>query len=153
MELRSPNFACDIAFRALEMIEKGLLQESNLKGLKRDQMKTTVEGQWKIHQAEMRLAEQNRQAAEEAKKRAEMPHQLNASRLETQARVHTEQAEHHQTAAKEKAKEFGKEAGTLFRKAKVSVASARKPRNAPLSSNAPPACTTSMSWQTGSPAS
>lgn len=111
-----PNYACETAFKALDMIDAGYLTEADLKGLKRSQLAELVKEQWSIYEAEMRASEQNREEAEQAREKAahtEAP--VERQVYEKRAKVHTEQAEQHKTAAKAKAKAFGKEGATLFR--------------------------------------
>ncbi len=110
-----PNYACDTAFRALDMIDKGFLQESFLKGLTRAQMGEVVECQWKIYRAESELASRNRKDAEIARDKAAMTAApVERRRLETQAKVYSEQAEQHEAAACAKASDFAREASSLF---------------------------------------
>jgi hypothetical protein len=111
-----PNYACETAFKALDMIDDEFLAEVDLKGLKRSQLADLVKEQWSIYQAEMRVAEQNRKEATRAQERAaktEAP--VERQIFEKQAKVYTEQAEQHKAAAKEKATTFGKEGAGLFR--------------------------------------
>lgn len=111
-----PNFACETAFRALDMIDAGFLREADLKGLSRSQMHNLVQGQWTIYQAELQVAEQNRKEAETAKQKAAMTAApAEKQRYEKQAAIHREQAEQHAVAAKQKAKDFGQKAVGMMR--------------------------------------
>lgn len=113
----TPNFACETAFRAIDMIDAGFLSESDLRGLTRSQMSELVQHQWDIYQRETRIAEQNRKEAEVAKQRAAITTApVERQRYEKQAAIHEEQAEQHKVMAREKAKDFGKEAVDMFRR-------------------------------------
>jgi hypothetical protein len=112
-----PNFACETAFRALNMINAEFLEESDLKHLSRKQMAELVTSQWGVYQDEIRVAKDNQQEAEAASKRAkqaETPQER--LRFEKQASIHQEQAQQHKEAAKEKAKDFGKEAAAMYQR-------------------------------------
>ncbi len=111
-----PDFKCEGAFKALDMIEKGFLEESSLKGLTRDQMRTLVEGQWSIHKREMDVAKANREEAERAKEKAASAATVAEREIrEKQAKVYAEQADQHKEAATRRAKDFGKSGAKSFR--------------------------------------
>ncbi len=110
-----PNYACETAFKAIEMLDKGFLEESYLKGLKRSQLADVVAGQWSIFRAAETLAEQNKQDAEIARQKAATAPATERKRYETQAKVYAEQEAQYRSAAKEKTKAFGKDAAELYR--------------------------------------
>jgi hypothetical protein len=111
-----PSYACQTAFQALEMLDKGFLHEADLRGLKRSQLADLVKEQWVIYHAEKQIADEE---AEQAKKAEELARTATEERdrqkLEKRAKVHREQSEQHREAAKVKAIDFGKEAANLFR--------------------------------------
>lgn len=112
-----PNRACETAFRALELIDRGLLEERELKGLSRSQMDTLVSGQMKIHRAEMRDAEEYREQAEEEKEVAatvEAP--VERAKRQERAKHFEKLAEAHEQDARSKARVFAKEAKEAFQK-------------------------------------
>ncbi len=110
-----PNSACETAFRAIDMIDKGFLNESVLKGMSRAQMGELVKGQWKIYQSEIQLAEHDAREASVAKDRAELATTpVERQRLKTHARDYSEQAEQHTTAAKTNAVDFADKAKTMY---------------------------------------
>lgn len=114
-----PNFACETAFHALDMIDAGFLDEFDLRRLGRTQMSELVQGQWKIYQRELELSKYNKKEAEQAKQKAALaPTKPEAIRFETQAKVYDEQAQQHEKAATEKAKDFGKEAVDMYQSGK-----------------------------------
>lgn len=116
---KRPNFACETAFRALDMIEAGIISEDDVRGLTRVQMNEVVGNAAKIHRGEMDLAEYNREESERARAKAEVaPTSVERQRLEKQATVYAEQADEHEAAAVSKQREFGKEAADLFREGK-----------------------------------
>jgi hypothetical protein len=65
-----PNEACDVAFAALDMIGRGLLEEADIEGLRRSQVKAIIDRQRRIHEAESCVAEVNRLDAERARGKA-----------------------------------------------------------------------------------
>jgi len=111
-----PNFACETAFKAMEMIDSGLLGEADLKGLTRSQMNTLVSGQASIYRAAAKNAKREREDAERARQRATTTSdEQDRRRLEKQAETHVEQAERFEQDAKAKPVQFAKEASEKFR--------------------------------------
>ena len=111
-----PNYACETAFKAIDMIDAGFLSESDLKGLRRSHLANLVKEQWAIYQAEMRVAKQNEEDARRARERAAtIDSPVERQRHEKRAAVHDEQAETHKEEAKRKATAFGKEGAGMFR--------------------------------------
>lgn len=111
-----PNYACETAFRALDIIDAGFLEEADCKGLTRKQMAELVNCQWSLHQAENKEAKRNREDATTSKKLAEKADTpQDRYRHEKRAKVHEEQAQQHEAAAKEKTKGFAKEAAAMYR--------------------------------------
>lgn len=111
-----PNFACETAFKALDMIDAGYLTEAEIKGLMRTHLEELVRGQSQIRDAETRAAKQEEEEATRASEiaaNAEDPAERQV--YERQAAIYTEQAQRHKTAAAEKPKRFGKEAAEMFR--------------------------------------
>lgn len=111
-----PNHACEVAFKAMDMIDDGFLSQNDLKGLQREHVNQLVISQWSIFQANIRAAEQAIKDANSAKKVAEKTDDpKEKKRLEKKAEVLEEQAEVQTKKAKHDAKEFGKEATTMLR--------------------------------------
>lgn len=117
-----PNYACEVAFKALDLIDAGFLKEKDLRGLNRAQMDELVKGQWSIYQANLRIAEANKKDAKAAeKKAAEADSPAERRRFEKRAAVHREQAEVFERGAKKDAADFGKRGAELLRKGEASV--------------------------------
>ena len=115
-ETLQPNFACEVAFKALDTIKAGLIQESDIRGLSRTQLDELIDAQWAIHDANMRVAESNRKQAEEAEKRAkEAQDEAERTRFEKQAKVSKEQEKAARENATTKATRFGKEGAESMR--------------------------------------
>lgn len=117
-----PNTACEIAFKAMDLLDKELLKESDLKGITRRQMGELAEKQWSIYLSEKRQAKHHRENAESARKMAEEAKtDTERDRFETQAKVFQEQAEGHERSATEKAKTFGREASNMLREGSTGI--------------------------------
>ena len=110
-----PNYACETAFKALDMIDAGRLREADLKGLKRSQLGVLITEQWAVYNSEKRIAEDEQQQAELAEERAKAAPAPERIRLEKRASIHREQAQRHEAEATRKARDFGQEAADLFR--------------------------------------
>lgn len=125
-----PNFACEIAFRALDLIEKGLLEEKALKGLTRSQVDFLVSGQMQIHRAEMKTAKDYHEQAkreQEAAATAETDDER-AIRLE-RAKEHEKSAASHEHDAKARAKGFAKTAQDAYQRGEGVRDVAQRARN------------------------
>ncbi len=109
------NYACETAFKALDMIDAGFLGEADLKGLKRTQLADLIKEQWSIFNAEKRIATAEKVEAERAEEQAKSAPEPQRARLEKKAAIHREQSEQHDKAAASKTKAFGKEGAELFR--------------------------------------
>jgi hypothetical protein len=111
-----PTRGCDIAFRALELIEKGLINEPDLKQLSRDQMEQLIAGVVKVHEAQERVARQNRREAQEARQLAQVTDsEAERRRLEREAAVRDEQEQSTLANAGQRARDFGQQAGKAYR--------------------------------------
>ena len=110
-----PNFACEVAFKALDAIDDGLVNEKDLMNLTRGQIYNLVATLRGVQNSEEKVARANREQAEEAKKRAaEARDQEERRRLEQQASIYEEQARNHEEAGKHKAASFAREATEIL---------------------------------------
>lgn len=111
-----PNAACEVAFDAIDLLDRGLLKESDLKGLSRDMMRKLVEGIQKIQRAEKEEAKLNRQSAQRAKEQAAtVAEPKEQERYKKQATIFEEQAEQHDRAADKKPATWGQTAAEQLR--------------------------------------
>lgn len=122
-----PNYACEQAFRALDMIDAGFIRERDLKGLGRAQMAALIDGQWRIYsanksQAEAQMADAKRK--ERAAEKATDP--TERQRNERQAAFLRKQAEGTQKKGVLDAKQFVKEITPQIRKGTASIRDVRQ---------------------------
>lgn len=123
---KEPNNACDCAFNAIDMIDQGFIKESDLRGLKREQLGELIASQWSIYQAHMRVAKANAKRSQEASKSAQSTDDTRErKRLEKQAAVFSEQAEVLEKRAVLEAKQFGKQSANDMRNGKASLRDVR----------------------------
>lgn len=122
-----PTQACDIAFKALEMLDAGFVKEADIRGLTRNQMKVLIESQSAIYAANMRHAkaqEQNAEWAEQAAELADSPSEKR--RYEKKAEVLRAEAKQLEKKAAADAKAFGKQTAEKVRNGELSVRDIRK---------------------------
>lgn len=122
-----PNEACDIAFKALEMLDAGFVKEADIRGLTRNQMKVLIQSQSAIYAANMRHAkaqEQNAEWAEQAAEIAETPSEKR--RHEKKAEILRMEAKQLEKKAAADAKVFGKQIAEKVRRGELSVRDIRK---------------------------
>jgi hypothetical protein len=111
-----PNYACEVAFQALDLIDAGLLREADVRGLKRGQLGELVKEQRAIYNSEMRYAAREQELAMRARERAAAAQApAERRRYEKQAEVYTEQARTAEKAAGDSARAFGEQGAGLFR--------------------------------------
>lgn len=110
-----PSFGCRAAFRALDLIELGLLEERELKGLTRTQMDVLVSGLMKIHRAELKHAKRCEEDVEKVKKAMERAEtEAQREKQEVLARQFEKAAVAHKQAAQTKPKVFVQEAKQAY---------------------------------------
>lgn len=111
-----PDAKCELAFDALDLIDEGLIREDQLKGCTRDQMRVLVQGAKSIRQSQLREAEWNSKAAEEAKKQAaKATEDRERKRREYEAAQLEQQAQIAKANAEAKAKRYVEQGAKQFR--------------------------------------
>jgi hypothetical protein len=111
-----PNFACETAFLALDMIAEGLLKPADIKGLSRKMMETLVREQVQIKKSNQAAAERDREQAAAARKAAAtVTAPKDKARFEKQAEVYDQQAALNEASATTRAMEFVQPAADAMR--------------------------------------
>jgi hypothetical protein len=106
-----PNQACSNAFQALELIERGLLDESILESLSRDQMGEMVRQQFAILRSNQRAAEVASKDAEAERLLAEeAANARTRQKHERRAQQKERESKQHERDAKANTKSFAKQA-------------------------------------------
>jgi hypothetical protein len=120
------DFKCTVAFEAIDMINRGLLQESSIRGLTRTQLQTLVQQQSAVYNSEIRKAELNEQYAKTAREDAKDASLEEWKQAEKRAAGYEREASDYRTVATQKAVALGERGSDAIRDADASLRDMRK---------------------------